>query len=112
MLEPFFNEFASVQVWNFIKKRLQLKFVKFLRTLFLTEYLEGISEELFKKEVRNFPYLYHKGNKTKKIGKRTHYWGSLNTILLEIWDSGFRIQFSRFKKKSMKMHFKKKSTRF
>ena len=95
MLEPFFNEFASVQVWNFIKKRLQLKFVKFLRTLFLTEHLEAISEELFQKEVRNFPYLYHKGNKTKKIGKRTHYLGFIKYYFAR--DLGFRIQDSSFK---------------
>ena len=69
--------------------------MKFLRTHFSTEHLEAVSEELFKKEVRNFPYLYDKGNKTKKIGKRTHCLRFIKYYFAR--DLGFRIQDSSFK---------------
>ena len=74
MLESLFNKVASLQACNFIKKRFQQKFAKFLRTPFLTEHLEAVFEEAIEEEEQNFPCLYEKGNRAtkKKIGKRTH----------------------------------------
>ena len=72
MLEYLFNKVASLPACNFIKKRLQLKFTKFLRTPSFIKHLEDVSEEQIEEEVRNFPCLYGKGNratKEKKSGK-------------------------------------------
>ena len=74
MLESLFNKVASLQACNFIKKRFQQKFAKFLRTPFLTEHLEAVFEEAIEEEEQNFPCLYEKGNRAtkKKVGKRMH----------------------------------------
>ena len=75
MLESLFNKVASLQACNFIKKRFQQKFAKFLRTPFLTEHLEAVFEEAIEEEEQNFPCLYEKGNRaTKKTNYEKNAW--------------------------------------
>ena len=74
-MESLFNKVASLQAYNFIKKRFQQKFAKFLRTPFFTEHLKAVSEEPIEEEEQSFPCLYEKGNRaTKKTNREKNAW--------------------------------------